>query len=249
MLDDLWTRVNGVAVHAKTGVRVAPPGAPVVVFVHGIGVTGRYLEPTMQALAAHLLVYAPNLPGWGRSETPPRALTIPELARTLAAWLDEVGIDAPTLVANSMGCQVVVDLAARVHGRASRLVLVGPTVEPGARTLPRQAARLVLDSLREPPSLLPLIAADYLRFGPRRFLATSRHALRDRIEEKLPLVEAPTLVVRGTRDALVSQEWAEQAARLLPVGELANVPGRAHAVNYNAPLALAALVREFVART
>ncbi|MBW3593125.1 MAG: alpha/beta hydrolase [Actinobacteria bacterium] len=249
MLEDLWTRVAGDAVYARSGIGVAPRDAPAVVLVHGIGVTGRYLEPTMEALAPHLRVYAPDLPGWGRSDRPPRALTIPEVADALAGWLDVVGIESPTLLANSMGCQVVVDLVARSRGRADRLVLVGPTVDPASRTMPRQAARLALDSLREPPSLVALIAADYLRFGPLRFLATARHALDDRIEQKLPLVEAPTLVVRGTRDALVSQEWATDAARLLPRGELATVPGRAHAVNYNAPLALGALVRDFIART
>ena len=247
MLEDLWTRVDGSAVYAKANMRLAPPG-PDVVLVHGIGVSRRYLEPTAQVLAPHVRVYAPDLPGWGRSDRPPRALSIPELADALAAWLDVVRIDAPTLVANSMGCQVVVELAVRMRHRAAGLVLVGPTVDPGARTMPRQAARLVLDSVREPPSLLPLIAADYLRFGPRRFLATSRHALRDALEEKLPRVEVPTLVVRGARDAIVSQKWAEEAARLLPSGELATVPGRAHAVNYSAPRELSTLVRGFVAR-
>ena len=248
MLEDLWARIDAGAIYARAGVRAASPDAPAVVLVHGIGVTRRYLEPTAEALAPRFRVYAPDLPGWGRSDRPPRTLTIPELADALAAWLDVVGIEAPALVANSMGCQIVVDLAARMRERASRLVLVGPTVDPRARTMRRQAARLALDSLREPPSLLPLIAVDYLRFGPRRFLATSRHALRDAVEQKLPLVEAPALVVRGTRDAIVSQEWAEEAARLLPRGELATVPGRAHAVNYNAPLALATLVREFLGR-
>ena len=247
MLEDLWTRVDGAAIYAKAATRAAPPG-PEIVLVHGIGVSRRYLEPTMRALAPHLRVYAPDLPGWGQSDHPRRALEIPELAAVLGKWLDLVGIEAPTLVANSMGCQVVVELAARMRHRAADLVLVGPTVDPGARTMPRQAGRLLLDSVREPPSLLPLIAVDYARFGPRRFLATSRHALRDRIEEKLPRVEAPTLVVRGARDALVSQRWAEEVARLLPRGQLVNLPGRAHAVNYNAPLELAALVREFVGR-
>jgi 2-hydroxy-6-oxonona-2,4-dienedioate hydrolase len=247
MLEDLWTRVGGAAIYAKAAIRGAPPGSEVVL-VHGIGVSRRYLEPTMRSLAPHLRVYAPDLPGWGRSDRPRRALAIPELADVLAEWLDVVGIEAPTLVANSMGCQVVVDLAARMRGRAAGLVLVGPTVDSGARTMPRQAGRLALDSIREPPSLLPLIAVDYARFGPRRFLATSRHALRDRIEDKLPQVETPTLVVRGARDALVSARWAEEVARLLPHGELVTVAGRAHAVNYNAPLALAALVRAFAGR-
>ena len=245
----MWTRAGGFAVHAKAAVVLAPAGAPAVVLVHGIGVSRRYLEPTLEELAPSFRAYAPDLPGWGASEKPRRPLAIPELADVLVAWLDSAGLEAPTLVANSMGCQIVVDLAARVPERAARLVLVGPTIDPGARTMKRQALRLVRDSLAEPPSLVALIARDYLRFGPRRFATTARYALADRIEPKLPRVEAPTLVVRGSSDAIVLQRWAEEVARLLPRGELAVVPGRAHAVNFNAPVALAALVRAFVART
>jgi pimeloyl-ACP methyl ester carboxylesterase len=91
-----------------------------------------------------------------------------------------------------------------------------------------------------------VIALDYLVFGPRRLLATSRHALADPLEEKLPHVRAPTLVVRGARDKIVSQRWAEEVAAGLPRGRLTVVPGKAHAVNYNAPAELARLVREFV---
>jgi 2-hydroxy-6-oxonona-2,4-dienedioate hydrolase len=71
--------------------------------------------------------------------------------------------------------------------------------------------------------------------------------LRDPVEEKLPLVEAPTLVVRGGRDLIVSQRWAEEFAALLPRGRLLVVPGAAHAVNYDDPEALADAVLRFLA--
>lgn len=161
--------------------------------------------------------------------------------------METAELPSATLVGNSLGCQLVVELAVRHPERVERGVLIGPTVDTYAATFLRQTARLFLDSLREPPTLWALIALDYLVFGPRRLLATSRQALADPVEEKLPRVAVPTLVVRGERDAIVSERWAKEAARLLPRGRLVVVPGKAHAVNYNAPAALARIVEEFVA--
>jgi pimeloyl-ACP methyl ester carboxylesterase len=77
-------------------------------------------------------------------------------------------------------------------------------------------------------------------------IATFRHALRDRIEDKLPHLDVPTLVVRGARDPIAPQRWVEEAARLLPQGRLVVVPGAAHTMNFTSPDALARVVRPFV---
>ena len=84
---------------------------------------------------------------------------------------------------------------------------------------------------------------DYLDSGPRRALQLLRHSLDDRIEEKLPHINAPTVVVRGSRDPIVSQKWAQAAADALPRGRLAVIPGAAHAINFGAPLELSRFVR------
>ena len=125
-------------------------------------------------------------------------------------------------------------------------MLLGPTVDPQARTALRQTLRLLADATREPVSLLSIIARDYARFGPVRLARTARFALGDRIESKLALVQAPTIVVRGERDGLVPQRWAEEAARLLPSGRLAVVGGEAHACHYSAPERVASLVERFL---
>jgi pimeloyl-ACP methyl ester carboxylesterase len=98
----------------------------------------------------------------------------------------------------------------------------------------------------EPRSLRVVVMGDYLHVGAGRAVRTFRYMLQDRIEEKLPLVRVPALVVRGSRDALVPQRWAEQVSRLLPMARLVVIPGAAHTVNYNAPLELARIVRPFL---
>lgn len=226
-------------------VRTGGTGAPVVL-VHGIGVSGHYLVPLGRELAGDHAVFIPDLPGFGRSEPAARPLGIVGLAGALLAFLDAAGLERPAFVANSMGCQVVAALAARRPERAGPLVLVGPTVDPHRRTVAEQVAGGLLDCLREPPSLLALIAWDYAVFGPRRFVATARSALRDRIEDNLHRLEAPALVIRGEHDGFVSGRWAEEAAALLSGGRLVVVPGGSHAVHYSRPRLVADLVRRFL---
>ena len=202
--------------------------------------------PFGRELAHDRAVTIPDLPGFGKSDRPRRPLSVLGLADALLAYLDAVALERPPLVANSMGCQIVAALAARHPDRAGPLVLVGPTVDPSRRSATRQVLGGVADCVREPPSLLAIIAWDYTVFGPRRFLATARSALRDRIEDNLLRVESPTLVIRGEHDGFISQRWAEEAAALLPRGRLAVVPGEPHAVHHTRPRLVGTLVRRFL---
>jgi len=209
-------------------------------------VSGRYMLPTLRHLAPSCKVYAPDLPGFGRSEKPPRVLDVAALSDALARWMGAVGLGSAALVGNSLGCQIVADLAARHPELVGWIVLQGPTMDPRARSVPRQMARILLDAPREPSSLLPIQLRDYLAAGPRRAWRTFVYALEDRIEDNLPRVEMPALVVRGSRDPICPQRWAEEVAGLLPRGRLVVVPGAAHTLNFGAPTEFAGLIRGFL---
>ena len=245
-VESRWTRVGGWDLHARVSVDPVPAGRLPVVLLHGLVVSSRYMVPTAEQLASHHSAYALDLPGFGKSAKPRHVLTIAELADTVVAWMAASGLERAALVGDSFGCQVAVEVAVRHAGLAARLVLIGPTADPAARSAPRQAARWLLNATREPLALGPILARDYLDAGFRRFYQTLRYLLQDRIEDKLPYVHAPTLVVRGARDQIVPQSWAEQAARLLPRGRLVVVPEAAHTVNYNAAEELVRLMRPFL---
>jgi pimeloyl-ACP methyl ester carboxylesterase len=210
-------------------------------------VSSRYMVPTAERLAPHAQVYAPDLPGYGKSDKPSRALSVVELADTLAVWIQAVGLGRVSLVGNPFGCQILADLAARYPERVERLVLLGPMGDPRARSFARIAGRWLLNLPFEPVSLDLVAARDFLDMGPRRTVGTICEMLRDRIEAKLPLVRAPTLVVRGSRDPTVPQRWAERVTELLPCGRLAVIGGAPHTVNFNSPVAVARLVCAFLA--
>jgi pimeloyl-ACP methyl ester carboxylesterase len=221
-------------------------GGPPVVLVHGLVVSGRYMVPLLDELARSHAVYAPDLPGFGRSEGPAHALDVVGLADALAAWMRASGLGGAALVGNSMGCQVITELVLRHPGLAGRVVLQGPTMDPRARSAPRQMWRLLLDTTREPPSLIAIEGLDLLRAGVGRSWRTFQHALGDPVEERLPKVRVPALVVHGSRDRISPRGWAEEVARLLPDGRLVVLPGAAHAANYSAAADFARVVRAFL---
>src|SRR5436190_12116398 len=193
-----WWDVDGLKVHG-----VACGAGPPVVLLHGYGVSGTYMLPLARELGDACSVLVPDLPGQGRSDQPRGAGDIGDLADTLGDWLDAAGLIRPAFVANSLGCQIVTQLAVRRPHRVGPMVLVGPTVDPARRAARHQVFAALRDSAREPFGLLTLAARDQATAGIRALVATARSALADRIEERLPLIEQPTVVVVGERDGFV----------------------------------------------
>jgi pimeloyl-ACP methyl ester carboxylesterase len=204
------------------------------------------MMPTMVRLAGEFSVIAPDLPGFGLSDKPVRALGIGGMADALTAWMRANGLASAVLVGNSIGCQVAVDVACRYPECVEGLVLGSPTIDPSARSMLRQIGRVILDAPREAISLDLLALYDYLEAGIPRVLATLRHALDDPIERKLPQVRAPAWVVRGERDPIVPAAWGRRMAELLPRGELVVVGGAPHGMNYSTPTAFARVIRHFM---
>jgi pimeloyl-ACP methyl ester carboxylesterase len=240
-VSDLWSEVDGLRVYAAT----AGAGPPVVL-VHGYGVSGRYMLPLARELSACFSVFVPDLPGHGQSQRSNIAPGVEAHANTLAGWLKVVGLRQPAIVANSFGCQIVTKLVVQHPGRVGPMILVGPTVDPGRRGASRQMFAALRDTAREPLRLVALAAHDGARQRVGPLVAAARSVLADRIEDRLPLIEQPTVVLVGEEDAFVSRGWAREAAGLLPRGRLVVVRGEPHAVHYTRPALVRGIVAEFL---
>ena len=246
-LADCWTNVDGVRIYSRASTMAARQSQTPVVLVHGFMISGSYFLPTAERLASEFVVYVPELPGHGHSDTPAEALDIGQLADALMGWMSAMGIPKAAFVANSMGCQVVVDLAVKYPQRVDRLVLVAPAIDPAARTVWQHLPRVLFDVFYERLSLAALVTRGALRMRWRA-VRELRHMMNYRIEEKLPRVTLPTMLVRGENDAIVPQVWFDEAARLARAEEVAVIPGWGHAVNYSAPEELVDAFTDFLRR-
>lgn len=220
---------------------LAGPGAPVVL-VHGLGCSHRYFRRLADELHARgHTVAAPDLPGFGLTPGPASALDVDELAAGLASWLRATGRTGATLVANSFGAQVLIELAAAHPDVPGPLVLVGPALDRRHPSLAAQAVRLVRNTVHESPRAAFLLGRDYLGCGVRRYVATAAAGLRHPTERRLLDVGVPVTVVRGEKDPLSSRAWATGLAHAAGGGYV-ELPGAAHLVHWSRPGAVADVV-------
>lgn len=246
VLESMWAVVDGKRMHARVSIKPDSEFPPIVL-VHGLGVSSHYMVPTALELASKCSVYAVDLPGFGKSARPWRVLNVQGMADALDAWMGAVGLESAVFLGNSIGCQAIIDLAVRYPERIEKAVLTGPTFDRDARrSIVSLLWRVARDGRWEPRSLSPIIVGDYLSAGPVRIVRTLRYALRDPVEAKLPLVQAPSLVVRGEHDSVVPDGWARFVARTLPLGRMVTILGASHAVNFSAPKKLARLTEKFL---
>jgi pimeloyl-ACP methyl ester carboxylesterase len=193
----------------------APAGddVPDFVLIHGLGVSSRYFQPLAAELAKRGRVWLVDLPGYGAAPDPKRDVTLADHAGAVAAMLRESGIPHPVLVGHSMGTNVVSLVAQNDPGVADRIVLLAPTLDPRLRTPGRAIGRLLADALREPPRVFGIAATDYLiRCGLPYLLRQLPHLLADRMEERLPELDARVLVIDGDRDPIVPNGWVHDLA-------------------------------------
>lgn len=169
-----------------------------------------------------------DLPGFGDSPEPREALSIAGTADLLAACIRRLRLGPLTPVGHSMGAQVAAELAARHPGLVERVVLIAPTVNRRERTVGKQALRMLQDVGNNSPVVLMKGLIAYIRTGPLWFVRKLRPTLEHRIEDALPRILDPTLVLRGEDDSVSPRDWAREMTALLPEGELREIPDRGH---------------------
>jgi pimeloyl-ACP methyl ester carboxylesterase len=218
----------------------------------------------LQPLAAHLAprfrTVTPDFPGFGATAPPPTDWGVPDYADWTLALLAKLGIARAVLLGHSFGGRVSILLAATHPELVERLVLVdsaGLRPELGAK----QRAAAPVSKLGRAAAGLPLVgglaerlrgrwhqaagAEDYANAGPLRgtFVKVVNHDLRDR----LPQVQAPTLLLWGADDDATPARDGETMAALIPDARLLVFPGAGHYSYLDRPAETCAALDEFLA--
>jgi 2-hydroxy-6-oxonona-2,4-dienedioate hydrolase len=241
-----------------------------VVLLPGLVTASRSMVPLARAMTGHgMRVWILDPPGFGYSDKPRRALSLREQAELIAEWMAVTCCPPARVLGNSFGSQIAAAVAASHPGAVARLVLLSPTVAPEVRqrlswlrALPAPAgtcrpsrrwrARLLSwlhGALGDDAPLRVLNVAEYGCASLPRAVSTLRSAVMEPIEDALPRVAAPTLVIRADQDQLSSLGWAERLAGLAPDGRLARLPGIGHDAFFRDAGAVAAVAAPFLTDT
>lgn len=238
-----WRQVGPWRMHARTALGDPPVDRVPVVLVQGLVISSLYMVPLLERLGRDFPTMSPDLPGFGRSEAPEHFMDTGELADALAAWMRAVRTGPAALLGNSYGCQIAVECALRHPDLVRGLVLQGPTLDERVRDSgPQLMARALLDWARE--RRMGII--DQLRTNPLRGQFSQNEMRRHRIEERIPQVRVPVLVVGGSRDPITPPDWCERVGRAAPHGRTVIVPGAAHQMISGNALELSRVARAFL---
>ncbi|HEU5033126.1 MAG TPA: alpha/beta hydrolase [Mycobacteriales bacterium] len=239
--EPLWTTLDGQPVRARR-VTVAPAAPrPTVVLLPGLGLSGDYLLGLARCLGPRLPTVVVDLPGSGGCPGPAIPLRPAHLAEVVVRWLDANALSSVVLFDNSFGSQVAAEVAIKRPDLVRALVLGAPTPDATARSFWIHVYRLLRAAVIAPGWLTRLALRDYRRTGFRPLLREGLNALHEPVRDRLGQVSVPTHIVRGDRDPVVSQQWAEEVAGLVGA-PLSVVRGAGHGAPAAAPRQVAPII-------
>ncbi|HEY4333480.1 MAG TPA: alpha/beta hydrolase [Ilumatobacteraceae bacterium] len=230
-------------------------GPPLVVLHRSIGLPGWL--PVFDRLAQDHELIVPDLPGFGRSECPPWAREVRDMAIMLGMWLDAESIEAPAVVGLGFGGWMAAELATLAPLRLGSLVLVG-----AAGIVPREGrifdqmlvshTKYVQAHFSDPSTFASqfgetitdetLLAWEIHRETVAR-VTWKPYMYNRRLEALLPEVDVPSLIVWGDSDLVMPLECGRRYAEVLPRAELRVIANSGHAVEAEQPAELADLIR------
>jgi pimeloyl-ACP methyl ester carboxylesterase len=233
-----YVQLGSYRIHSFAGGRGKP-----LVLLHGLGARGESWAEVMPALARQgYRVYAIDLLGFGRSDSPDVDYSIALQADILRQFLDSQNLACADVGGWSMGGWVALKFALVHPERVRRIFVVDsagltfklsfdPALFEPATV--EQAQQLLLLLTPQATRIPRFMARDLVRqMRPTRRVVQralkSMMAGSDLLDGKLHAIRAPALIVWGKQDALIPLVCGEEMQREMPQSRLATFDGCGH---------------------
>jgi len=248
---------------------------PATLLLHGasLGSSADVWAGNLHDLASHgLRVIAPDLPGFGMSDTPADH-SVGFRARFVVALMDQLRIDRAHIVGHSQSGQIAVRLALSQPERVGKIVVLGtasmlPPVpdapesgdgdeggatEPTAEDVRAQLAETLFDQSRVTPQAVALRQSMSTGKNFEAFLARRAAKGNEKKKDSKPLwqrldeVRVPMRLIYGRQDR-AAERRAALARQRYPSLDLHLIDRSRHLVQWDSPAQMASLVGEFLAQ-
>ena len=240
--------LEGVAMHYYCAGRRGTP----VVLIHGLGSSAETWAALIPMLSKEFLVYALDLPGFGRTPLAPEGTNISTHVLYLKRFLDTLGYPHVTLVGNSLGGWIATSFAVEHPERVHRLYLLNSaglrrenSHSPYAED--RTAARRSFDymmgfSLPVPKFVLDAMVRNSQTPAYAGFIRG--YDPHEELDSVLADVQVPTTIIWGEQDNLLPLICAYDLHSGIANSELVLLPQVGHMPQIQAPVKVARIILE-----
>jgi pimeloyl-ACP methyl ester carboxylesterase len=257
-LETSFVEINGFAC------RVWRKGAgPKLGFLAGFGGLPRWI-PFLDVLARERSLIVPSLPGFPGGDHGHTVLDNHlDWLIAVRQLLQAAGLDGADLAGSSVGASFAAEVTAIWPASVRRLALVAPwglfdesepATDPWAQRAPELPGLLCADPERwnalktEPEGAnspeWPIEQTRASEAAARAFWPLGN----TRLEKRLPLIAAPTLLLWGEVDRIMPRRYADRfAARIAGRTEIMTIPGAGHLAELDQPDAVAAAILRWTA--
>ena len=238
----------GVTMHYYCAGRRGTP----VVLIHGLGSSAETWAALMPLLSEECLVYAPDLPGFGRTPMAPEGTNIRTHVLYLERFLDVLGYPRVTLVGNSLGGWIATRFAVEHPERVERLYLLNsaglrrenlhsPYVEDRIAAN-RSLENMLGYSLPVPNFVLDALVSNSQAPAYAGFIRG--YDPREELDMVLADVQVPTTIIWGERDNLLPLICAHDFHKGIANSELVLLPRIGHMPQIQAPVKVAHIIMQ-----
>ena len=240
--------LDGVAMHFYCAGRRGTP----VILIHGLGSSAETWAAVVPMLSKEFLVYALDLPGFGRTPLAPEGTNISTHVLYLERFLDALGYPHVTLVGNSLGGWITTRFAVKHPERVERLYLLNsaglkrenshsPYAED--RTAARRSfGHMMGFSFPVPKFVLDAVVRNSQTPAYAGFIRS--YDPREELDSVLADVQVPTIIIWGELDNLLPLICAYDLHSGIANSELVLLPHVGHMPQIQAPVKVARIILE-----
>ena len=250
-------------VELKNGLRLsyaeqgANRGTPLIL-LHGIADSWRIFEPLLAELPENVHVYALSQRGHGDSDRPTTGYRTRDFVQDLLLFMDALQIPKAIIVGASSGGFTARNFAATHPERTTGIVLLGSPAMLTGRPNPFAELKDPIDpgfvksfaesvlSRPAPAEALDSMIAENLKVPAHAWLKTSNGLLKETFPGELAKIQAPTLIVWGDRDPIITKEDQLALTEAIKGSKLIAHPGSGHMLYWEDPVLIARDIVEFI---
>lgn len=238
-------------------------GVPVV-FLHAVADSWRAFEPLLAHLPAQIHAFALTQRGSAGASEPTNGYRPEDFAADLGSFFDALDLDEAVVVGGSSGGVVARRFAIDHPDSTLGLVLLGSPDTLANKPALRQMWDSTIATLTDPvdpdwvrgfaesvvvhalpAGLMETLVQENLKVSARVWRSTFEGLIEDDSFAELDRIVAPTLVIWGDQDSILTRHDQERLTSAIPGARLLIYPGAGHAFYWEDPARAAADVAAF----